>query len=53
LSIYLYDIKFITSYIIYKEGFKGFVGERLLKYHLEKSNIQIQYNDFINSIIIK
>lgn len=39
--------------LYHNEGFKGFIGERLLKYHLDKTNIQVEYDKFINSIILK
>jgi hypothetical protein len=45
----LYD-----NLITYKnEGFKLFVGEHLLKYHMEKSNIKLCYTPLISNDIFK
>jgi hypothetical protein len=35
------------------EGFTWFVGERLLKYHMSKSNIKLCYTPFISNDIFK
>jgi len=45
----LYD-----NLITYKnEGFKVFVGEHLLKYHMSKSNIKLCYTSSISNDIFK
>jgi hypothetical protein len=39
--------------LYYKEGVRNFVGERILRYHLEKGNIKMIFSDKVKNNIIK